>query len=49
MTTLTCIVDYISWNVDTKVKMDLGALYVPYLLVCELSRPCDALGMVCAC
>ena len=41
MTTLTCIVDYMSWNVDSKVKMDLGALYGPYLLVCECpsSRP----------
>lgn len=41
MTTLTCIVDYMSWNVEVKVKMDLGALYGPYLLVCELFRPCD--------
>jgi hypothetical protein len=45
MTTLTCIVDYMSWNVDVKVKMDLGALYGPYLLVCELFRPCDGIRL----
>lgn len=39
MTTLTCIVDYMSWTVDAKVKMDLGALYGPYLLVCECPSP----------
>ncbi|MCJ1476073.1 hypothetical protein MMC13_004738 [Lambiella insularis] len=33
MTTLTCIVDYMSWNVGLKTKMDLGALYGPYLLL----------------
>ena len=31
MTTLTCIVDFLSWSVETKVKMDLGGLYGPYL------------------
>jgi len=31
MTTLTCIVDFLSWDVETKVKADLGGLYGPYL------------------
>ena len=35
MTTLTCIVEYLSWNVDAKVKLDLGTLYGPYLVLCE--------------
>ena len=39
VTTLTCIVDYLSWNVDAKVKLDLGALYGPYLLLCK-SQSC---------
>ena len=51
ITTLTCIVDFVSWNVDTKVKIDLGGLYGPYLVLGEclttysddfIQEPCDA-------
>ena len=45
ITTLTCVVDYMSWNVATKGKMDLGSLYLPYLILCGLFHPCNASGM----
>jgi len=31
VTTLTCVMDYVSWDVPMKVKVDLGGLYGPYL------------------
>ena len=43
VTTGTCIVDFTSWTTVTRaVKMDLAALYVPYLVLgecCEIF-PC---------
>ncbi|KZF25383.1 hypothetical protein L228DRAFT_280624 [Xylona heveae TC161] len=31
MTTMTCIADYLSWDISRQEKIDLGFLYVPYL------------------
>jgi hypothetical protein len=36
VTTLTCVMDYVSWDVPMKVKVDLGGLYGPYLALCKL-------------
>lgn len=40
VTTATCIADYLSWSgYETKEKVELGKLYVPYLMVCEFLSP----------
>lgn len=38
VTTATCIADYLSWSgFSNAEKIELGKLYVPYLMVCKLS------------
>jgi hypothetical protein len=37
MTTATCVADYLSWSgFSNNEKLELGKLYVPYLMLCML-------------
>jgi EXPERA (EXPanded EBP superfamily) len=38
ITTMTCISDYLSWSsFSNEQKLQLGYLYVPYLVLCKYS------------
>ncbi|KXT07548.1 hypothetical protein AC578_10117 [Pseudocercospora eumusae] len=46
VTTATCIADYMSWGSHTnEQKLELGKLYVPYLMVCEYNQNLPALRL----